>query len=433
MRCLAFLLLAQALVQALPAQQIPPADTQAGDFFFKMPAGWSASQQGNVFFLNAPPTTPGAQTMISLAAYPLKGSLRKTLDLAWNEYQKSYRVLQAGQVVTVQIPAGNRAVSLSARVADQQGTQIVVLLLLAQNGGRAEGVWFMTNDLAPQTYQAHLAELTNFLATLHFADLQGPQPALPGSPTSPGNPGQFGGPQPGSVEPGGGGSATNSLVPGTLSGVYRLVDGAHGAGTQSPPYLVFFASGRMRRSLPNSLLDDYNDAYQMGLDKRMGPNFSNAWGTYRMVGDQGQIVFINGGETWDITRYPDRLQVRGATYVLLDPGNGVRLHGTYKPVDDASKSITFRPDGSMVEEGVISDCTSSTSYGYSGGNLTTRENGRLCFDKPRTGEYRIANYAIELSFPDTTRPRLSFWLEAGAITRDAPVIYIGKVKYQRVQ
>ncbi|MFZ0961708.1 MAG: hypothetical protein WAO35_12445, partial [Terriglobia bacterium] len=339
-----------------------------------------------------------------------------------------------GQVVAEQLPAGNRALSLSARVADQKGTQIVLLLMLAQNGGKAEGIWFLTSDLEPQAYKAHLADLTTFLSTLHFTGQEGPLPAAPGGPSPIGDPGQVGGPQPGNVVPGsGGGSATNSLAPGKLSGVYRLVNGAHGTGAQSPPYLVFFPDGRMRRSLPNSLLDDYNDAYQMGLDQRSGPSFSAAWGAYRMTGDQGTIVFFNGGETWDITKFPDRLRVRGANYVLLDPGNGVRLHGTYRPVDDASKSINFRPDGSMVEEGVISSCTSSTSYGYSGGNLTTRETGRLCVDKPRTGQYRISNYAIELSFPDTTRPRLSFWLEPGAAARDPAVIYIGQVKYQRVQ
>lgn len=224
-------------------------------------------------------------------------------------------------------------------------------------------------------------------------------------------------------------TGTLPLRQGQLSGIYR----ADGVNPNGHFYLTFFADGRVKRNRPDEGLDRWDDVFWMNLDLRSGDRTRIfRWGTYRISGDQGQIAFAKG-DTWNFRiKDPQTLEAVGRTYVLLGSGNGLSLQGTYKSVK-GDASITFTPDGQVVEQGVTSNCQSAQSYSYGGRVPTAHTGSMLCSDKARSGRYRIANYTLTFSFSDTSSPSSVFWVEPGAAGADKRVLYIDNVKYERAR
>lgn len=221
-------------------------------------------------------------------------------------------------------------------------------------------------------------------------------------------------------------SQTNALTPGKPNGLYGNPDGT------LPRFLIFFPDGRVHRGIPNASLNGFDDAYWMATDIRSGmPKLIAPWGTFTVSGSQGSIVFIKNRETWPFKIFPDHLEVRGHSYYLLDPGAGVRLNGTFQPEGDTSKSITFKPDGGVVDNGVTANCGSN--FSLSNGHPSVGPG--VCTDKARIGRYSTVSYGLRLTFPsgNDPTPTLLFWLDPGARGGDIRVIYIDKVKYQRVE
>lgn|SRR5690348_668286 len=222
-------------------------------------------------------------------------------------------------------------------------------------------------------------------------------------------------------------SQTSSLRPAKLNGLYGNPDGS------LPRFLVFFPDGRVHRGIPNAALNGFDDAYWMATDIRSGvPRLIAPWGTFTVAGDQGNIVFIKNRETWPFKILPDHLEVHGHSYYLLDSGAGVRLNGTFQAEGDTTKSITFKTDGGVVDKGVTANCGSN--FTLSGGGHPSVGPG-VCTDKARVGRYSTIRYGLKLTFPsgNDPTPTLLFWLDPGARGGDIRVIYIDKLKYQRVE
>lgn len=224
-------------------------------------------------------------------------------------------------------------------------------------------------------------------------------------------------------------TSTLPLRQGQLSGIYR----ANGTKPDGHFYLTFFPDGRVKRNQPDEGLERWDDAFWMNLDLRSGDRTRIfRWGTYRVSGDQGQIAFARG-DTWNFRiKDPQTLEAVGRTYVLLDPGNGLALQGTYKSVR-GDASITFTPDGQVVDQGVTANCQSAQSYSYGGKLPSAHTSSMLCSDKARSGRYRIANYTLTFSFSDGSSPSLVFWVEPGAVGEGKRVIYINDVRYERAR
>lgn len=235
-------------------------------------------------------------------------------------------------------------------------------------------------------------------------------------------------------------STAQAKTSGRLTGVYRAPEETGRASSQGPNqgrffYLTFFPDGRVRRTRPEVGLQGFDDAYQMNLDFRSGvPNYVRRWGTYRVAGEQGQILFANR-DTWsfDLKEYPQSIQAQGRTYVLLDSGDGLKLQGTYKSTKDDS-FITFMPDGKMNQEGVVANCVSGGQhYGVnSHGVVTSNSAAMLCVAKPLPGGYSIGNYTIKLIFSNSSNA-FAFWAEPTSNRTNPPALYIDNIRYDLAQ
>jgi len=220
---------------------------------------------------------------------------------------------------------------------------------------------------------------------------------------------------------------------GRLSGVYRATAPAASSEERERYfYLTFFPSGRVRRSRPDIGLRGYDDAYQMNFELRNGiPKEVRRWGTYRLQGEQGQIVFANR-DVWnfDLKGYPQTIEAQGRTYALLDSGNGLRLQGTYKNEKEDS-FITFMPNGQMNQQGVVPNCVGGGEhYGMNSHGIVgvTGSSTPFCVDKPLPGGYNLGNYTIELQFPGSSNS-FAFWPEPGPNRATPAAVYIDNKKY----
>jgi hypothetical protein len=226
--------------------------------------------------------------------------------------------------------------------------------------------------------------------------------------------------------------------PGRLSGVYRAPAQANPAVSQGAQtkagffYLTFFPDGRVRRTQPELGLQGFDDVYQMNLDFRSGiPNDIRKWGTYRVFGEQGQIAFADR-DVWNFSLkgYPRTIECQGRTYVLLDPGNGLTLQGTYKSTKDNDTFITFMTDGTMNQQGVFQNCVSTASFSLnSHGIPVNRAQNMFCVNKPLAGRYTVVNYTLELRLPNSSSPSFAFWPEPGGNRNKPDAVYIDNVRY----
>ena len=426
-----------ALAQILTAQSNLQPDTQAGDFLFKMPAGWRQVQNGNATTLVGPATRPGTQTSIMLMTAGLDTNLRTSFDKAWQVLVRPYQIQQAGQLVSQRLPGGNEAMARSATATDQTGKQWAAMFVVAANGNRSELMLFVTDDLDPQAYTASRNALTAFLAGVRFTGAE-PGPGLTSAPL-PNNSAPVG----------------MAAAPGRIAGLYRAmarngVDTAAGLDIFDPAkntpdytFLTFFPDGRVKKGLIQMGFDNYVVDSYFRHDVANGGAIAAKWGQYQIAGGQGRIVFANGalagqqlisglrGEMWGFVQVSGGLQVQGDTYYLLDSGNGLRLEGIYKPSGDTTQpGIKFTRDGQFIDEGIL-DSKTSTAVGLVGGGVGIAYG----FDSPRAGRgsYRINNYGLQLNYTNGKAPSSLFFLEPGSSRDNVQVLYINNFRYQRVQ
>lgn len=227
--------------------------------------------------------------------------------------------------------------------------------------------------------------------------------------------------------------------PSRLSGLYRATragaeqtDAAESNEKGGYFYLAFFPDGRVRRTRLREGLANFDDAFWMNSDIRTGmPAYVRRWGTYRVSGEQGQIVFANR-EVWtfNLSKYPEEVECQGRAYKLLDPGQNLRLQGTYRSTKDNDTFITFMPGGKMNQQGIVSKCLNHFSSSMSGNGIVGGSvSPMLCVDKPKPGEYRIGDYTLKLNFSDSTSNTFPFWAERGAGSADPAAVYIDGVRY----
>ncbi len=221
----------------------------------------------------------------------------------------------------------------------------------------------------------------------------------------------------------------------TLIGVYRTEGNnlatAPGMAEDGFSYLVFFGDGIVLRDRPSQGLQGWDDSFWMQLDFRSGvaPRMQR-WGAYLLTNGQRQIIFADR-EVWsiNIARYPQILEIQGRTYVLLDPGTGLKLQGTYKSVKDDS-FITFAPDGRMNQQGLVANCISSGQhFSYNNGMPSAHAAGNLCLDQPLAGGYSVGYYTLQLRFSNSSQT-FAFWADPGASGTNPQALYINGVRYE---
>jgi hypothetical protein len=397
------------------AQEFQPY-TQAGDFRFRMPAGWSRVEKQNVTALVPPGLPPGKTAYLALfPAADLKSSLREWFDGQWATMMKSYRLLQGGQATPQRSDSGFDVLYAAAKVADKAGTQWALIFVAAQNGARAEPMLFMSS--APELSEEHSKALESFFSTLRFHDPEPKGPAGPAGPSAP--------------EP----RKTSS---GRLDGIYRTFNhdkivNKTGSGYN---YRVFYPDGRYLSKMPDQGMDADDTA-----DMKGSPLF---WGTYTISGNQGTIVFpvsmpyrqkpdvehftvCQGGQAID----PSDCRIDPlVTYYRLEGRDPVTLQGTfirsdYKTPYSPQQRIAFTADGHFTDEGVMKAALV----------MHRDARGIFQFDDgiPGRGTYRAGHYTLTLSYSDGRVKRATFYMEPGASKTDVREFFISTWRFVRVQ
>jgi len=407
------ILLALTAVPVLTAQYEP--DSQAGNFVFYMPPGWERVESPDATLIVAPTSSFGKAFIALPPAIDLKSDLRAAYDMRWANLQKDYRVLQSSEVVSKRAPKGYDLLASTAVLADHDGVRWGLFLMVAQNGTKAETVFFLSNVADPDLANTLQEVLGHFLDSLGFASGAGdPKMAEAAKPVP------------------------LSKGKGKFNGIYRGVGVVNYSGSGpsiSWHYVVFFPDGRFMEGFPDQGMDKLDEAAEI----RRNPV---GWGSYESSGGpggRGKIVFLitdpeyeKTPTIWDLKEYSDHLQVNGDSYNRLEPCDGMKLAGTFRREDykslyaGAQQGITFTADGKFADEGVFK--AASVMVRNPVGSGEDFDDGA-----PGSGTYRIANYTLELSYSNGRVKRTSIFLEPGASKTGVREFYLNTYKFARVQ
>ena len=400
----------------LAAQDVP--DTQIKDFLFKMPIGWNRVDRGDITYIEAPLPPPGTKTFIGLGTNGMEGDLKASFNTLWGGFKGQYRILEGGEIRSEHSPNGYDAFYTRAIASDSSGRRWRVFVLGAQFKTRIETVMFMSNVFSRDLAETYDRVFNSFLSGLRFSDASADEAAA--------NAGEA------ERKAKGAPVAGLSRGKGKFDGIYRAV--GQTGDSLSPQrgigykYVAFFADGRFLEKLPEQGLEKLNEEMEI----RINPV---GWGTYEMHGDAGRIVFppseySRNSIVWAFKQYADHLKIRGDDYYLLDRCNGLRLTGTFRRGDyqttyAARQGITFKADGSFVDEGVFK----------AAGVMVRNAAGNDDFDDgvPGRGTYRIANYSLELTYSNGRVKRTSFLLDPEMPRNDVSEFFLNTWKFRRVK
>lgn len=470
MKRLALILFMLALVPALSAQDNAQEESQAGDFIFKLPAGWKRVDQGSKTFLVPRGSGATLATYIALEGFDLGDhDLQTGFNTAWQSFTTKNGVRSAGQPVSQHSANGFDYMYATGTADDANGKHWVAALMGAKYGQRFETVLFLTSESQAQN-QSYVKSLESFLSSVRFGPAQSATEAGPLPTTNHAGPSQpatgVSSSQPASpvrsiernpAAPAAGPMSANQLptVPGKFSGIFRAVarEGTDptaslevfdpAKNTPNYQFLVLFPDGTAMRGLPDMGLDDYHAAVR--LDIAGGGKSCAKWGVYRMSGNQGRVFFASAtaagqqlvsgrftGDAWNIQEYPDKLEINGDSYVLLDSGpTGMKLEGTFKPFGDKKQpGITFTRDGEFIDEGILKT-GGATAIGVVGGGVAIGYG--FSSPGPGRGTYQVRNYTLHLNYANGQAPGVLFWLDPQTSRSDVRTVYLGNVKLQRVQ
>lgn len=448
------------------SQESAPSESSAGDFIFRIPAGWKRTDQGSKTFLLPPTAINTMATVIQLEAFDLgDNNLQAGFNAGWQGFVNKFGMRSAGPAVAQHSPNGFDYLSQSGVFA-QGGKTWVMVMMGAKHGQRLETVIFLTSESQAQI-QIYQKDLADFLASVHFNGASASQPegsqanaaALLGAPAKA---------APAAIShsvvsmernpavPPAGPMSRNQMptVPGKFNGIFRaqamegsdptalLEDFSPAKKTPNFQFLVLFSDGTAMRGLPTMGLDDYIGSVR--LDISGGGKPCAKWGVYRMQRNQGRVFFasptaagqqlVSGrfvGDAWNIQEYPDRLDINGSSFIFLDSGPvGMKLEGTYKPYGDPQQpGISFTRDGEFADQGIMK--AGATAVGVIGGGFAIG----YAFNSPGPGRgtYHVSNYTLHLNYSNGQAPGPLFWIAPESSRGDPRVIYIENVKFQRVQ
>lgn len=410
------LLAAVMLASSLGAQPASVAQ-QAGDFRFQLPSDWQRSAQGPSVVFAPPGVTRGRTTVLAMYGHALQGTLRENFDAEWASVLRTYRVQKAYPVTVNRTTRGIDMVTGQAALADSAGGLWIAQFMCAQYGSRFEAVMFLSNDFQSTHYPDAMRGMQQFLATLRF----GPDAPTGVASASP----------PVSSAP-----APTPAPTGIPAGVYRsrlatrntLNQFGPAASTLVFKYATIFADRVFLQSQPNGGLDGFDRDAEM----RANPV---GWGVIDLRGGSGTITFPPTNATYDRTPTVWQLSVRGPgitanrwDYDRLDPGDGVRLQGTFRRADDneyARQTITFTPDGRFTDEGVFR--AAAVTY------RTARSPFEDDDGVPGTGTWAVTTYTLRLTFTDGRVKRAFFYLPDGQSRTDVRTIVINTNRFVRIR
>jgi hypothetical protein len=334
-------------------------DTQVGDFQFNLPDGWKKMQTRDGTILV--PANLSGNTVVTIGFLPAEtptGDPRSWFASKWAEWQRQFKVLQAGEVETSHNSNGFDVLSVEARVTNQRVGYSQFVFAAAEVGNRVEPYYFMCNTSCYDERDA----FDDFQHGLTFANLKSSRLSEEGT--------------------------------GTAGGLKGLYVGWRWKGAYEVKihlsYVVFFPDGNVIRYLPKEGLENFD--FGAALRKSR-----DSCGRYRMNGNRFTITWGNHA-TEPGVREGAKLQIGedGLDYQLTARSDGLKLNGNYHPErSEQPGSIRFTPDGHFTENGVLK------AVDYAGPDFS-----------PGTGSYHIKDNTLTLSYDDGRSIAVSFFVFA---------------------
>lgn len=333
-------------------------DMQVGDFQFNMPDGWKRVEAQNGPML-VPTNLPqgGIAAIDFLPTQDLQGDFRSWFNAGWAQWQKQFKVQQAGEITSEHNPKGFDTLRIDARVSNQQLGYAEFVFAAVKSGNRVAGYYWISNT----GYYSYRNSLSDFEHSLLFGKASSPGGAQPAAKTG---------------------------AAGGLQGLYigYKMRGMIGLKTHFE-YLVFFPDGNLVRFLPEQGLDnfDFRDALKTSRDY---------CGRYRVGGNQVTITWADNN-TETATRDGTALKIGGDSYFPVSTSDGLKLNGIYhqEGTDVTPYFLQFTSAGRFKENGIL-NLIHYTGDQQAGGS----------------GTYRIGNNTITLSYGDGRKVPLSFFI-----------------------
>jgi hypothetical protein len=356
-RILLVFILLLAAVSPLAAQ------SQAFDIVsFAPPSGWTVSQDSDHIIYTFIDNSAGYYVMLAVyESTPRSGDAEKDFASEWkNIVVKSFSQVSAPRSI------GNRTKSglefrEGASVVSRNGANSYAKLMVFSAGQRMISVMAVaSNQAALEGKQSAVKSFVDSMNISAQPAVAGRAPASGGSSSS-GSVGAGGAPRSGSG----------------IAGVWLGFKANYPSYEPRPRWYTYFEDGTVFEDLPRNGLAGFNrQASKSDSGQR------NYWGSYSVSGSTGAI-------TKPGVRYPEKIEVEGATKMKLDglifnrcrPVDGLRLQGAWtsyaNPNDPSLDRLPrgqapifhFTSDGKFVDDGVLatflreSDGTGSAGSG----------------------------------------------------------------------
>jgi hypothetical protein len=355
------------------------AATKAGNVFYSIPAGWTATQNQDGETLLLPPgLNPGEACVIALpAGREVTGDFRKWFLQQWSQLDAGQRVVDGGQIQPSRHNLGFDVLATLAELQDKNGRHSWLFFYAAHPGSRAEVVLFITNrrDLLVR-YQKTLAD---FLVSLHYANLEpGYVPPEDNSPSSSTTGRQT--PPPATQAQAPPSKGVPSHVPEKVYLGYHL-SGVVFNTNITKLFLLLYPDGWAIRDFPSDGLDTFN------LQNYMRDPDNKAFvGRYRSSGNHVDVLWEDAPDdrsSFELDETAAVAHFMGGPLIRLCRCNGATFSGVY----DAGRGATiqFSTDGTFVDRGAI-----NAAIGIDLDNPW----------RPGQGTYAVQNYTITLIYRD---------------------------------
>jgi hypothetical protein len=360
------LALVAAIASPLAAQDPWKPDTQVGDFEFNIPSGWARRDSRDGPTLVPNDVGRGSVAYIGfLAAAPVGSDLRSWFDARWREWQRQFRVVDAGATPSAdRTSQGLERLRIYTRISSSALGFCAFVFGAVRVGDRVESYYFVSNA----NRWSYLNDLEALEHSLQFANVPGAEHQSR--------------------------AVTQAGTAGGLDGLYigYRMRGATPYESTHFEYLVFFPDGNVIRTLPWEGLEHFDFAATVKSSREY-------CGRYTVSG--GRVTMHWGDNSIETAaRATDHLEISGDSYFPVSSADGLTLNGVYRREgqDLARYGIRFTPDGRFAENGML------PLVAYS---LTSEKN---ISQAPGAGTYRIGKNTLTLSYADGRRIALSFFV-----------------------
>lgn len=341
---------------------------RAGNVLFMRPAGWHRNDQPERAVSLVPPDVPPGGVVLVIQSLEFEGRMARQW---FDGYLQSLvqanggRVLEGGEVRSSRLD-GFEVLSTETVIQPRAGAGMWVKFVMAPRGLRAETFFFLARE--ERLYHSHVAALDKLLETVRFAE---PPPA-----STRGDDGRR--PPPAGVAP--------QLYVGA-------VNRGHPIGQWGTDHLALFSDGWFFQDLP----EEGFDAFDVERSRREKPLF---WGRYTRTGSALNLEFLDGRRQVLQFDHQGRLTRNGIPYFTVASCDGMRLDGIYGPPGSDPRTITFRPDGTFRDAGILA---ALPNLDYTTGELKHPPS-------PGMGTYRCSRNTLALVYHDGRIVRFPFYV-----------------------